>query len=146
MTDCVNGDLTLCAKINRLFDVFRARDESEQSVQAVADSVTRIIGKSVTAEQLTSLRVQAAGEPDPAIIDGLARHFLVPREYLTTTGPRADAVDKQLRLLVAARDAGVKRLALRGGTLDTEAMHAVFNVVKQIPPTAESLSPPQRQS
>jgi len=132
MTATNDAALTLAAKINRLFDVYRSRDESEQPVDAVAESVSAILGREVSGAQIGALRIESTAQPDPAILHGLVSHFGIPGEYLTTSGPRAEHVDKQLRLLAAARDAGVKRLALRGGAA-TDAADEVLDVIKRMP-------------
>jgi len=132
MTATNDAALTLAAKINRLFDVYRSRDESEQPVDAVAESVSAILGREVSGAQIGALRIESTAQPDPAILHGLVSHFGIPSEYLTTSGPRAEHVDKQLRLLAAARDAGVKRLALRGGAA-TDAADEVLDVIKRMP-------------
>ena len=132
MTATNDAGLTLAAKVNRLFDVYRSRDESEQPVEAVAESVSGILGRPVSGAQIGALRIESTAQPDPAILHGLVSHFGIPSEYLTTSGPRAQHVDKQLRLLAAARDAGVKRLALRGGAA-TDAADEVLDVIKRMP-------------
>ncbi|MGC2654977.1 MAG: hypothetical protein WA317_15600 [Mycobacterium sp.] len=134
-----NAHLTLAAKINRLFYVYRSRNESEQSVAAVATSVSEIIGRPVSAAQINALRAHDATVPEPDVIRGLISHFGIPSEYLTTMGARAEHVDKQLRLLAAARDAGVRQLALRGGAA-TEALEAMLDILGKVP--AEGNQPP----
>lgn len=114
MTDTSDPTLTFATKLDRLFNVCRPRDQPEQSAEEVAASVSHITGRFVTGSQISALRHESATTPANDIIRGLATHFGVSAEYLTSTGAHAEHVDKQLRLLVAARDAGVKRLTLRG--------------------------------
>jgi hypothetical protein len=127
-----DGDLTLAVKINRLFQVYRSRKESEQSVEIVARSVSRIIGRTIAAEQINALRLGSAASIDSDVLAGLVEHFGVPTGYLTTTGAEAIHLDTQLRLLAAARDAGVKRLALRGGG-SIEAVAKLLESVSGVP-------------
>jgi hypothetical protein len=131
MTDTTNN-LTLAAKINRLFYVYRSRNEAEQSVDAVATSVSEIIGRPVSAAQISALRAHDTTAPEPDVIRGLISHFGIPGEYLTTMGARAEHLDKQLRLLAAARDAGVKQLALRGGAA-IQALDAMLDIIERVP-------------
>lgn len=133
MTKPTDRVLTLATKVNRLFEVYRARHETEQTEDEVAKSISSIIGRSVTACQVRALRLGTNGPPDPGLIDGLVQHFSVPPEYLKTNGERAEQLDTQLRLLAATRDAGVKRLALRGGTLDADTIEVVFDIMKAVP-------------
>jgi hypothetical protein len=133
MTQPTGSKLTLATKVNRLFEVYRARHEVEQTEEEVAKSLSYIIGRSVSADQVRALRLDEAAAPDPDLIDGLIQHFTIPPEYLKTEGGRAEKLDTQLRLLAAARDAGVKRLALRGGALDADAIEVILDIVKAIP-------------
>ena len=132
MTKSTSKALTLGAKVNRLFDVYRGRHETEQTDDDVAKSISRIIGKPITNEQVRALRRDADLAPDPELIDGLIKHFAAPPEYLKTNGARAEQLDTQLRLLAAARDAGVKRLALRGA-LDADAIQVLIDIVEELP-------------
>lgn len=132
MTD-IAGDLTLATKINRLFYVYRSRNDAEQSVDAVATSVSAIIGRPISATQISALRTADTTAAEPDVIRGLISHFGVPCEYLTTTGPRAEHFDRQLRLLAAARDAGVRQLALRGVTAGTVAIDEILEIIDVVP-------------
>lgn len=125
MIDTSDPALTFAAKLNRLFNVCRSRDQLEQSAEEVARSVSHIIGRPVTGSQISALRDESVTTPEHDIVRGLATHFGVSAEYLTSTGAHAEHVDKQLRLLAAARDAGVKRLTLRGG----RAIDVLGNIV-----------------
>ncbi|ALL56297.1 hypothetical protein MHAE_15354 [Mycobacterium haemophilum DSM 44634] len=125
--------LTFPAKLNRLFDVYRSRDQAEQSADDVARSVSQIIGRPVSGNQIHALRHDGATIPDADIIRGLITHFGVPADYLASTGPQAEHLDKQLRLLAAARDAGVKRLALRGGVA-IDDLDSMLEVINKVPP------------
>lgn len=124
MTDASASTLTFAAKLNRLFNVCRSREQPEQSAAEVARSVSQIIGRTISASQISALRQETAA-PEHDIVRGLATHFGVSAEYLAATGAHAEHVDKQLRLLAAARDAGVKRLTLRG----SRAIDALGNIV-----------------
>lgn len=111
--------------------MFRARHEAEQSETAVAQSVSRLCGRAVSADEIAALRDEGASHVDSELISGLIRHFGVPEDYLTTNGPRTENVDKQLQLLAAARDAGVKRLALRGVDASTE-LESILQVLRSL--------------
>jgi hypothetical protein len=95
-------------------------------------SVSEIIGRPVSAAQISALRVCETTIAEPDVIRGLIRHFGIPGEYLTTMGPRAQNLDKQLQLLAAARDAGVKQLALRGGAA-TGALDEILDIIGNMP-------------
>jgi hypothetical protein len=126
MTDS-SADLTFAAKLNRLFAVCHARDAPELPAQHVADGVSRLIGRRITVDQIDALRSGTARTMDSALIDALAEYFSVPREYLATSGAHARDLDDQLRLLAAARDAGVRHLALRGSRPDVGSLLDVLD-------------------
>lgn len=114
MSDGISSELTLASKINRLFDLCRSREDPEQSVAAVAMAVSRILHRTVPPQEIANMRVEGSDSFDQSIVEALASHFGVPQDYLATDGTYTRNVDRQLQLLIAARDAGVKRLALRG--------------------------------
>jgi hypothetical protein len=119
-TESGNRPLPLTTKINRLFDVYRSRGECEQSTAEVAASLSQLVDRVVSCDELAEIRTGALSPANDVLL-GLSRHFGVPMEYLDTAGQRADDLDKQLRLLAAVRDAGVQQLALRG----TSSPHAL---------------------
>ncbi|VBA59714.1 hypothetical protein [Mycobacterium attenuatum] len=137
MTDISDPTLTFAVKLDRLFNVCRSRDQPEQSAEEVARSVSHIIGRSVTGSQISALRHESAPTPEQDIARGLATHFGVSAEYLTSAGAHAEHVDKQLRLLAAARDAGVKRLSLRGEPAIDTLGNIVCDDQLSAPTTAE---------
>ncbi|NUS42843.1 MAG: hypothetical protein HOQ24_04015 [Mycobacteriaceae bacterium] len=106
-------DLTTAARIDRLFATFHARSEPAQSAHEVAETMSAVLGRPVDAAAVTRLR---AGEDpgDAAALAALARHFGVPASYLTDSGPEVARLHRTLELLAEVRDAGVRRLALRG--------------------------------
>uniref|UniRef100_UPI003F4976E3 hypothetical protein n=1 Tax=Nocardia suismassiliense TaxID=2077092 RepID=UPI003F4976E3 len=116
--------LPLSAKVDRLFAVFHTRTQPEQSNDDVARSISTILDREVEASELTALR-NGAGDGRGAevnLLAALAAHFQVPLDYLTDSGSVAAAIDRELRLLAAARDAGVRHLALRGDEVDIEEL------------------------
>ncbi|MGV9638089.1 hypothetical protein ACWDO0_28265 [Nocardia rhamnosiphila] len=131
--------LPLSVRIEQLFDTFHARTEPEQSMDAVAASVSKALGgRAVTAEHIAALRT---GEHDtiPAdadLLTALAEHFEVPPGYLLLDGDSAvNRINQQLRLLAAARNAGVRHVELRGTEVEIEALIAQFEqVADRIPP------------
>lgn len=127
MTD----ELPLSVRVNRLFDIFHRRSEPEQSNTDVASAVAAIVDRAVSAADLESLRDgarDADGAVDAELLTALARHFQVPPAYLTDADGdvAVGEIDRQLRLLSAARDAGVGHLGLRGSEPDIEALTALF--------------------
>lgn len=118
--------LLLSSKVNQLFLTFHTQAEAEQSEPSVARAVSTALGRIVPSSQIVAIRtgrydVDLDGV-DGALLDAIATHFKVPPAYLTDTDVIAEAIDRELRLLAAARDVGVRSIALRGGDLDNEAL------------------------
>lgn len=117
---------TLTTKINRLFATFHTKNQPEQTDEVVARSVSTILGRIVAVHTIARLR--AGAEPrdldsdPPELLTAVAQHFKVPVEYLLEDGPVAAGIDRELRLLSAARDARVKSIALRGSVPDSDAL------------------------
>jgi hypothetical protein len=124
-----NGAAPLSIRLNRLFDTFHLRHAPEHTNVAVANSVSLIVDRTVRAADIEQIRSGAFDdrEPhDPLLLSAIAEYFGVPPEYLAGTGERVEAIDANLRLIAAARDAGVNGLALRGGDLDFSELAAIF--------------------
>lgn len=129
MTD--EPPLPLSVRVNRLFELFHRRSEPEQSTVDVALAVAGIVERPVSITDLVSLRAGTHDGDDAVdveLLTALARHFQVPPVYLTDPAESVvvDQIDRELRLLMAARDAGVNHLALRGDELDIDALTATL--------------------
>lgn len=115
--------IELPTRVNRLFSTFHSRTEPEQDSADVARSVSAIVGKTILAEEIIALRTGSIRVGvDPTVLQAIAQHFHVLPVYLTGTSDEARPVDRQLRLLSAARDAGVRHMALRGNDIDITAL------------------------
>ncbi|WP_228807875.1 hypothetical protein [Nocardia otitidiscaviarum] len=112
--------LPLSARVHRLFTTFHARTAPEQSAADVARSVSALLGRTVAAEEIEALRSGHYDHDtaDAQVLAGLAEHFGVDPVYLTGDTAIATYVDRQLQMLAATRDAGVRNLALRGDNVD----------------------------
>lgn len=112
----------LGARVDRLFVTFHTRTEPEQSVTEVARAVSAIMGVPISADKLAELRDENLGPDgngiDHGLLTALAQHFRVPADYLLGDNATVTAIDRQLRLLSAARDAGVRHMDFRGDEVD----------------------------
>ncbi|WP_280426818.1 hypothetical protein [Nocardia carnea] len=101
--------IPLSRRVGQLFLSFHARDEPEQTLDGVAQAVSTIAGRQVSAHYLASLRAGDCdhGDPEPQVMTALAHHFGVHRDYLLGDAATAARIDQQLRLLEAARNAGL---------------------------------------
>jgi hypothetical protein len=124
---------TLAARLDRLFETFHSRSEPEQTAAAVASSVGCILGVPVAATAITRLRTgHGADPPDQRLLGGLARHFGVRADYLTGSGAEVTLLHNKLKLLADVRDAGMRRLALRGGAADPELLDTVLEILNSL--------------
>lgn len=125
MTNHLEPALPLSVRLNRLFAVFHRRGAPEQATTHVARLVEQILDQPVQEHDIDAIRAGARdrGGADDALLAALAQHFQIPPVYLTDKdGDGALAIDRELRLLLAARDAGVRHIALRGDDVDVEAL------------------------
>jgi hypothetical protein len=132
-----SAELALNVRVNRLFTTFHSRSETEQTNAAVARSISSLLGRIVAGEELESIRAGAydTDHSDGALLEAVAQHFDVPAAYLTADAGDsvAAAIDRQLRLLAAARDAGLNGLALRGGGMDLESLTRLLEQISAAP-------------
>lgn len=118
----------LAAKINRLFDVMRNPAEPALSHAAAAEAITKATGVSISAAYLWQLRSGVKSNPTVQHLQALARFFGVPASYLLDSGPD-EAIEKQLSLLQAMKDAGVRNLALRASGLTPRTLDSIAAIV-----------------
>ncbi|MEU7765070.1 hypothetical protein AB0B25_08100 [Nocardia sp. NPDC049190] len=118
-------NLSLAERVDVLFRALHSPDEGEPTVEFVAAAL-RDRGIAVSADDLTALRAGAGPVPSPDVLTSVAQHFNQESWYLTDSGDVQRVVDAyvQLELLRALREAGVRRVRLRGspGTSDRRAL------------------------
>lgn len=121
---------TLAQKINRLFDL-HPRGQRPQSNEDVAAAINARGGTTISPAYLYLLRSGKRDNPTARHLEALAQHFGVPPGYFLTD-TEAETIAKELELLLAMRDAGVKQLALRASGLSPEALAAVATLLTQL--------------
>lgn len=124
--------LTLSHKINRLFAVVHPRSAPERSNATVAEQAGDFLGRSIPVSYLERLRrgefdgETASSTVEPDVLAAIAQSFGVAADYLTTTGPAAAAIDRELELLATMRDANVSSIALRGSNVDQSILARII--------------------
>ncbi|MFI9509409.1 hypothetical protein [Nocardia sp. NPDC052566] len=132
MTDAPGAGLSLSHKINRLFAVVHPRSAPERSTEAVAEQVGAQLRRTVAPSYLDALRrgdmddETAWATVDLEIVSAIAQSFGVAADYLTTAGPAAAAIDRELELLATMRDANVSSIALRGSDMDRSTLTRII--------------------
>ncbi|WP_433658585.1 hypothetical protein ACQPW1_41415 [Nocardia sp. CA-128927] len=137
-----NATLTLSHKINRLFAVVHPRSAPERSNATVAEQAADYLHRAVPASQLERLRSgefdgeSASAAVEPGLLAAIAQSFGVAADYLTTTGPAAAAIDRELELLATMRDANVSSIALRGSNVDQTILARIIESTdRPVPPS-----------
>ena len=121
---------TLAEKINRLFEVMHPRDRGRQSNEEVAAAISARGGPTISASYLWLLRTGKRDNPTVHHLEALAEHFGVTGSYFFDDDVAAE-VERELDLIRAMRDAGVKQLALRASGLTPDVLSAIALMVEQ---------------
>lgn len=152
---------SLADKINRLFEVMHPASRGPLSNEEVAAAINAT-GSSISASYLWLLRTGKRDNPTASHLEALARHFGVTAAYFFDEDVAVD-IERELDLIAAMRDNGVKSLALRASGLTPDVLAALTVMVDQarlaqglpasmpaqdIPGTAEreAGSPPRRRA
>ena len=118
-------NLSLAQRIDMLFRALHSPDDGEPTADSVAEAV-RDRGVAVSGTDLTALRTGAVATASAELLAALADHFNQGSWYLTEPGDSRRVIDTyvQLDLLRALREAGVRRVRLRGrpATSDRQAL------------------------
>lgn len=115
----------LSERVDRLFVTFHASSEPEQSAAQVAQSVSALLDRPVSADHLAALRTgqHADGlEADTEVLAAVATHFHVPADYLLADTGRVVDIHRELHLLAATRDAGIRHMDFRGHEIDIDEL------------------------
>lgn len=122
--------LSLADKINRLF-ALHSRGGRPPSNEEVAAAINALDGSTtISASYLWLLRTGNRDNPTIRHLQALARHFSVSPVYFFDP-VAADRIENEIELIRAARDAGVKRLALTAVGLPPEALTALTVIAEQ---------------
>lgn len=122
---------TLAEKLEHLFATIHPRDRGEYSLQEVCDGVREQGGPGMTTNYLWQLRSGLRDNPSKAHLEALGRFFGIDPKYFLDSDV-ADQIDRELDLIVAMRDAGIRNLALRASRLTPEGLQVALNIVEQV--------------
>lgn len=119
---------SLAARLERLFDTMRRRDERPISNAVAAKAITEKTGVSISAAYLWQLRSGKSTNPTVEPLRAIADFFGISASYLieSDVDPKLEA---QLELLQVLRDAGVRDLAMRASGLTPEAIDSLRAMV-----------------
>ncbi|WP_330179092.1 hypothetical protein OHB26_21625 [Nocardia sp. NBC_01503] len=135
--------LPLAQRVDILFRALHSPDEGEPTPELIAAAL-RDRGVETTAADLSALRRGAVDAASERLLTALAEHFNQAPWFLTDSGRAQRVIDTyvQLDLLRALREAGVRRVRLRGrpATSDRQALTEALRARRQPPTRGESLS------
>ena len=123
--------LTLAEKIDMLFHVVRRPSRDPFSNEEVAKACREASGESFSATYLWQLRTGRRDNPTKRHLEALAQYFHVPVAYFFDDDQGAE-IAKELELLGALRDAGVRSIALRAVNLSAEGVDTVKEIIDVI--------------
>lgn len=120
----------LAAKLNRLFEVMAKPSAQPLSNATAAAAISKQTGVSISPTYLWQLRAGQKTNPTVQHLRAIAAYFGVPASYLID--PDTDSkIEKQLELLQALRDRGVRDLAMRASGLTPETISSLAAMIDQ---------------
>ena len=122
---------TLAAKIDALFRVVCRPNREQHSHEEVARACREATGESFSATYLWQLRTGRRDNPTKRHLEALARFFQVPVAYFFDDDESL-AIAKELELLGALREAGVRSVALRAVNLSPEGVGTISDMIDVI--------------
>lgn len=127
----VDQHQTLAAKLEHLFATIHPPARGEFSLQEVCDGIREQGGPGMTTNYLWQLRTGLRDNPSKAHLEALGRFFGIDPKYFLDSDI-ADQIDRELELIVAMRDTGIRNLALRASRLTPEGLKVALSIVEQV--------------
>ena len=118
----------LATKVNHLFTVVRPANGDEYTFDEVAEAIKAQGGPTISATYLWQLRTGRRDNPTKRHLEALAQFFHVPVAYFFDDDQGA-ATARELELLGALRDAGVRSVALRAVNLSREGIDTISEII-----------------
>lgn len=126
------AESVIAERLNHLFATVYPTGRGPYKLREVADAINAEAGASIiSAAYLSQLRRGERAEPSHSRLAAIARFFGVDVEYFSDQAT-AEEADRQLELLVAMRDSGVRSVALRAAGLSEESLAAVRAVIDHV--------------
>ncbi len=119
------------ARLNQLFQTFRAPDGGEYTYRQVADGIEQLVGYKTSPSYLQVLRTGVRINPSIKHLHGLCAFFGVPIEYFFDE-ELARQFDAQLELAASLRDPAVRELATRAVGLSAETLETLKAMVEHV--------------
>lgn len=121
----------LAAKLNKLFATMKPGVDREYTHAEVAKGIADAGGPTISATYVWQLRTGQRDNPTKSHIEALASFFGVSPAYFFDDD-RAAEIDRQLGLVAAMRDAGVRSVAMRASGLSPQSIDALLLMVDRV--------------
>ncbi|MFC1419046.1 XRE family transcriptional regulator [Streptacidiphilus cavernicola] len=121
----------LAQRIDALFQAVRRPNREQFSHEEVAKACRESTGETFSATYLWQLRTGRRDNPTKRHLEALAQFFQVPPAYFFDEEQGAE-ISRELALLGALRDAGVRNMALRAVNLSPEGLDTVSDLIDAI--------------
>jgi transcriptional regulator with XRE-family HTH domain len=123
---------SFASKLDHLFRTVRSATGGELSYRDVARAVEAMPGDTtISASYVHQLRSGVKSNPAMKHVGALAKVFGVPPAYFYDD-EEARAIAAELDLVVAMRDSGVRRIAMRAAGLPPEGLRTVAEMIELI--------------
>lgn len=122
---------SLATRLNRLFQTVHARGQGEYSNEEVAEAIRQRGGPTISAAYLWQLRKGLRDNPTKHHLEALADFFGVPAAYFFDDAESVQ-IAAELDLLMALRDAPVRRIALRAFGLSAQSLRTIAEIVENV--------------
>ncbi|MER5808241.1 helix-turn-helix domain-containing protein [Streptomyces sp. NPDC002033] len=121
---------SLADKLNHLFAHVVPAGRGPYSVEDVARAITAE-GIPISGSYIWLLRKGQRDNPTLRHLEGLAKFFGVPAAYFFDDEV-AESIGAELALLMALRDAQVRRVALRTAGLSEKSLRSINDVIERV--------------
>ncbi|MGQ7297993.1 helix-turn-helix domain-containing protein [Quadrisphaera sp. KR29] len=121
---------SLAEKVDHLFRTVRS-SRGEYTYEQVASEIRDAGGPTISAAYVWMLRNGKRDNPTMKHLEALASFFGVPAAYFFDDEVSA-AVNEQLSLVAAMRDAGVRKVALRASGLSPESLGTIADMIERV--------------
>lgn len=125
------GPVTLAEKLDRLFTTMRPSADREYTHDEVAQAISVTGGPTISSTYVWQLRTGRRDNPTKRHLEALASFFGVAPAYFFDD-ERAGEIERQLALVAAMRDAGVRSVALRASGLSQQSIDALLLMVERV--------------
>lgn len=121
---------TLAEKVDHLFTTVRS-SRGEYTYEQVASEIRDAGGPTISAAYVWMLRNGKRDNPTMKHLEALASFFGVPAAYFFDDEV-SKAVNEQLAVVAAMRDAGVRKIAMRASGLSSESLGTIVDMIERV--------------